>query len=128
MTVTWTSRNRHVTVVLRVQVSDVANAVLDGADCVMLSGETAKGSYPLEAVRMMADTCREAESAMCYRQLHADLMGEMKPPVTTVASVASSAVTTACTSKAAAIICLSVTGALHTVTSRYTPLHAVTCR
>lgn len=90
----------------RAEVSDVGNAVLDGADCVMLSGETAKGNYPKESVAMMHSTCALAEVAIPYVSLFNDMRATTSKPVSLLESTAMSAVSGSLEMNAGAILVL----------------------
>jgi len=107
----------------RAEASDVANAILDGSDCVMLSGETAKGDYPAICVRTMAKISREAEACVWNERFFEDLMrSEGKIEFKQETTVAISSVLASYKCRASAIVVLTTSGKTAHVVSKYRPL------
>lgn len=108
----------------RAEVSDVGNAVLDGADCVMLSGESAQGKYPVESVRTMMTVIREADTLLEEGE---SAKFEFEATTSAVESIASSAVKTANEMKAQLLIVLTETGYTARQVAKYKPNVPVMC-
>ncbi len=103
----------------RAEASDVANAIFDGTSAVMLSGETARGRYPLESVRTMVRLARSAESAL---REYGDLQRlELRPPGSVTEAVAQAAVHLAQQLHAAAILTVTETGSTSRAVSKCRP-------
>lgn len=122
----------------RAECGDVATAVLDGTDAVMLSGETAKGQYPVEAISMMSRICQAAEAAYPHRTFFTELteavdthtlpsssatnaMIEDRYSTMQQESLASAAVHASIEINAAMILVVSVTGRTAALISKYRP-------
>eukprot|EP00300_Choanocystis_sp_HF-7_P037442 c5358_g1_i1.p2 GENE.c5358_g1_i1~~c5358_g1_i1.p2 ORF type:complete len:530 (-),score=125.80 c5358_g1_i1:63-1625(-) len=104
----------------RAEATDVANAVFDGTDAVMLSGETASGRYPCEAVQVMARICVESERMLKHRETYLKIR-EANPHISPVESIASSAVKTARDLAAKLIIVLTESGNTARLVAKYKP-------
>lgn len=105
----------------RAETCDVANAVLDGADCVMLSGETAKGKYPVKSVEVMHRICREGEAALYTDSMFVDLSNKTPEPADEVEAISLAAVNSSLTSEATAILVITATGKTAHLVSKYKP-------
>ena len=92
----------------RAEVSDVANAIYDGTTCTMLSGETAAGKFPIEAVRTMAEIAEYTENQIDYKERFFEHQVNMSTGIPE--TIASAAVDSSFLLDAKAIICMTATG------------------
>ena len=103
----------------RAEVTDTSNAILDGTDAVMLSGETAVGKYPLEAVKTIVRIARYVEKSLDYSQVLFQRHRESRDSITEVMSF--SACESALHLKAKAIVAPTRSGRTARMVSRYRP-------
>ncbi|CAH2243261.1 pyruvate kinase-like isoform X2 [Pararge aegeria] len=115
------SSMRYNEIPLRAELLDVANSVLDGADVLVLSAETAIGRYPITTVQCMATACKEAEACVWTKQLFSDLIDKTPLPCDQTTGTAIAAVMAAQRSMAAAIIAVTTSGKSAHVLSKYKP-------
>ena len=105
----------------RAEVTDVANAVYNGTDAVMLSGESANGKYPIEAAKTMASIVEYTEQFLDYKQFKTRMVEKTVYESIGNAMCAAS-VTTASELKAAAIVASTLSGVTASMISKYRPI------
>ncbi len=101
----------------RAEAGDVANAILDGTDAVMLSGESAKGKYPVESVKMMADISKRTDEFKKYKNIEIPESGK----ITVTEAVSRGAVSSSEILDAKLIICWTKTGRAPRMIRKYGP-------
>ncbi len=103
----------------RAEVTDVANAIIDGTDATMLSGETAAGQFPIEAVKMMDAVARRIEKSLDFRGICAHRQDY--PTHDTTEAIGEAAAKLACDIDVAAIITCTFGGTTARLVSKYRP-------
>ena len=104
----------------RAEATDVANAIMDGTDAIMLSGETASGKYPAEAVSMMATLAKRTEAALSYGEMSLARSASCAL-ITTTDAISQATVQVAYELNAAAIVTSTESGYTARMVSKYRP-------
>ncbi|GAE30114.1 pyruvate kinase [Halalkalibacter hemicellulosilyticusJCM 9152] len=107
----------------RAEASDVANAIFDGTDAIMLSGETAAGDYPVESVETMNNIATRTESALNYDAILRKKTKEAQTSITS--AIGQSVAHTASNLSAAAILTATESGHTARIVSKYRPLSPI---
>ncbi|KAK6140011.1 hypothetical protein DH2020_026227 [Rehmannia glutinosa] len=105
----------------RAEATDVANAVLDGCDAILLGAETLRGLYPVETISTVGKICAEAEKVFNQDQYFKRTVKFVGEPMTHLESIASSAVRAAIKVKASVIICFTSSGRAARLIAKYRP-------
>lgn len=103
----------------RAEITDIANAIYDGTSAIMLSGETAAGSYPVEVVRTMDLIARTTEENIDYKAMHAECRTKQNNDIAN--AIAHATVTTAHDLDAKAILTVTMSGITAREISKYRP-------
>ena len=103
----------------RAEASDVANAIFDGTDAIMLSGETAAGQYPVESVKMMATIATRVERSLVYQDIFRKRIEEVSPSIAD--AICQSVAHTALSLDVVAIVAPTESGHTAKMISKYRP-------
>ncbi|XP_028171716.1 pyruvate kinase-like [Ostrinia furnacalis] len=115
------SSMRYKKIPLRSELLDIANCILDGADALILTAETAVGQYPVDTVACLASACKEAEACVWTKQLYHDLIEKTPLPCDQATGAALAAVLAAQRVIAAAIVVVTTTGKSAQLVAKYRP-------
>ncbi|XP_020581436.1 pyruvate kinase 1, cytosolic [Phalaenopsis equestris] len=105
----------------RAEATDVANAVLDGSDAILLGAETLRGLYPVETISTVCKICAEAEKVFNHELYFKKTVRFVGEPMTHLESIASSAVRAAIKVKASVIVCFTSSGRAARLIAKYRP-------
>lgn len=109
----------------RAEAGDIANIIVDGADCIMLTHETSNGKYPINAAKMLVKICCEAEKTLHYKRIYEDVKSRSQTPFKFSETIASNIASTALDLKIGILIVFTENGRAARILAKYRPRQVI---